>query len=100
MRTLMVLVMVATAASALSAQHRIDSPLRAAEVQAAPWPPPAAAAIHPGVPSETAAEHRPELEPGTSTRSQQAVLDQAFWRSVLAGVIVTVVSTLILRAIL
>jgi hypothetical protein len=29
----------------------------------------------------------------------QAVLDEAFWRQVLAGVIVAVVSTLILRAI-
>jgi hypothetical protein len=100
MRLLMVLVMVATAASTLAAQNRIDSPLRAAEVQAAPWSPSATAAIHPGVPSETAAEHRPELEVRASTQSQQAVLDEAFWRSVLAGVIVTVVSTLILRAIL
>jgi hypothetical protein len=39
-------------------------------------------------------------EDSSEVAASAAVLDEAFWRQVLAGVIVTVVSTLILRAIL
>jgi hypothetical protein len=41
-----------------------------------------------------------ELREEAGATSATAVLDEAFWRQVLAGVVVTVVSTLILRAIL
>jgi hypothetical protein len=46
-------------------------------------------------------EARPlEASRAEQAAAQPAALDEAFWRQVLAGVIVTVVSTLILRAIL
>lgn len=42
-----------------------------------------------------------EQEPSApAARAADPILDAGFWRSVLAGVIVTVISTLILRAIL
>jgi|GEM_PF-5038041 len=41
-----------------------------------------------------------QLEEPSEVGAGHAVFDEGFWRQVLAGVIVTVVSTLILRAIL
>jgi hypothetical protein len=41
-----------------------------------------------------------EERSGTPATEEAAVLDAAFWRQILAGVIVAVVSTLILRVLL
>jgi hypothetical protein len=90
----------ATAASAtpLDAQHRAPpAPAAAApELRAAPGGPD----VGQSATNEAAEAPALGLREEAGSASATAVLDEAFWRQVLAGVVVTVVSTLILRAIL
>ncbi len=73
----------AQATGAVEAAHEVSAP---------------AAPGRPAPASDTAAALQEHL--ATEPRAADPILDAGFWRSVLAGVIVTVVSALILRAIL
>jgi len=86
------------AATPLEAQHRAPPAPAAAvpDFRAGTGAPVVAQSVTYEVTEASAHELREEAGSASAT----AVLDAAFWRQVLAGVVVTVVSTLILRAIL
>lgn len=99
MRPLTILLLLALAAPNLAAQHRSEPSLRSEAAQLAPLLPGTFESAEPLRTQNPSAEVQAESAVNNAA-AQQAVLDEAFWRSILAGVIVTVVSTLILRAIL
>jgi hypothetical protein len=101
MRSLTTLMLLCLAAPALAAQQRAEPLQRAIPALEAPvLGAERADPALPGTASSIGEADSDEQRIHDASASSQALLDQAFLRQILAGVIVTVLSTLILRAIL
>jgi hypothetical protein len=100
MRFLIAVLILSIAAPGLGAQQRIESPLRTAGKQPVPELAAPADAVLPTLELAVPVQSQAVTEAHGQQGAQAVILDEAFWRQVLAGVIVAVVSTLILRAIL
>jgi hypothetical protein len=101
MRLLTTLMLLCLAAPALAAQQRTEPLQRTIPAAEAPiLHAERADPMLPGTAARIGEADSAEQRVHESPASRQALLDQAFLRQILAGVIVTVLSTLILRAIL
>jgi Flp pilus assembly protein TadB len=99
MRLFAIFLLLALAAPGLAAQQRTEAALSSEVARSAPALTPAVERAEP-VRFETVEAEATMTESAHANAAQQSILDEHFLRSVLAGVVVTVISTLILRAIL